>query len=134
MEDAPVVCISQGQKHVALSVTEAELYAAVAVAQYMLYVMNFLESLQLKVNKPMLLEIDNKVCVDLINNWSVAGRTRHVDCRKNFMRELKEENVMRFAWLKGEENDSDIFTKNVTEAEHRKHDPKYVGNDEYNKE
>ena len=113
--------------------TEAELCSAVVVAQYMLYIMNFLESLQLRVEKPMLLEIDNKGCVDLINTWSVAGRTRHVDCRKCFLRELKEENIMKFVWLKGKDNDSDIFTKNVTAAEHKRHDPKYVGHDEYNK-
>ena len=46
--------------------------------------------------------IDDKGCFDLINNWSVAGRTRHVDSRKNFMWELKENNVVAPAWMPGE--------------------------------
>ena len=125
-----VVCLSQGQKIVALSVTEEELYAAVMVAQYMLYVMNFLESLELQVEKPMVSKIDNKGCIDLINNWSVAGCTRHVDCRKYFMRELKEDGIMIFFWVKGKYNDSDVFTKNLAEKAYNKHAKKYVGDDD----
>ena len=50
---------SATQKHVALSVTEAELYDGVSPAQDMLYVKNFLESMELKVQMPMVLETDN---------------------------------------------------------------------------
>lgn len=82
LEGAPVVCLSQGQKFVSLSVTEVEVYSAVLVAQYILYVINFLVYRELQVEKPMVLEIDNKGCIDLINNWSVAGCTRHIYCRK----------------------------------------------------
>ena len=48
------------------------------VAQDMLYVYRLLESIGLSVELPMLLEIDNKGAVDLANNWSMGGRTRHV--------------------------------------------------------
>jgi hypothetical protein len=59
---------------VALSVTEAELFAAVMCVQDMLYIMRVLPSMGLKVQLPMLLEID-KGAKDLIdNNWSVGRR------------------------------------------------------------
>ncbi len=45
----------------------------------MLYVQHILESMELKVKFLMILEMDNKGAVDLANNWSIGGRTRHVD-------------------------------------------------------
>jgi hypothetical protein len=58
---------------------EAELVAATQCAQDMLSNMRILESMGLKVKKPMILEIGNKGAVDLTHNWRVGGRTRHVD-------------------------------------------------------
>ena len=72
---------SSTQKIVALSVTEAELYAAVQCVQDMLYVMRLLNSMGLKVKKPMVLKVDNKGAVDLINGWSVCGRSRHIEVK-----------------------------------------------------
>ena len=57
--------------------------------------------------------MDNKRAVDLANNWSIDGRTRHVDVRQCFLRELKESKVMDIHWIKGLENDTDAFTKNL---------------------
>ena len=59
------------QKIVALSVTEAEIIALVQCVQEMLYVMKLIESLEMKVRKPMMVHSDNKGAVDLVNGWSV---------------------------------------------------------------
>ena len=67
------------QKTVALSVTEAELMVVVSCAQDMLYVKRIMDSLELKVKFPMILEVDNKGAVDLVNNWGLEVRTRHVE-------------------------------------------------------
>ena len=64
---------------IALSVTEAELFSAVMCAQDMLFVMRIPNSMGLKVNLPMKLEIDNKGAKDITHNWSVGGRLRHVE-------------------------------------------------------
>jgi len=79
----------------------------------MLYVRHILESMGLKVKLPMILEMDNRGAVDLANNWIIGGRTRHVDVRQCFLRELKESKVMDIHWIKGSENDADAFTKNL---------------------
>lgn len=68
---------------VALSTTEAELFAAVLTAQDMMFVYHIVTSLGLTVEILMILYVDNKGAVDLANNWSVGGRTRHMDVRKN---------------------------------------------------
>jgi hypothetical protein len=46
------------------------LVAAVSTVQDMLYEMRVLESITLKVQLQMVLEVDNKGVVDLANNWS----------------------------------------------------------------
>jgi len=73
VEGVPVVVRSRMQKVVALSTTEAELMSGTECAQDMLYTMRLIESIGLKVKKPMVLEIDNKGAVDIANNWSVGG-------------------------------------------------------------
>ncbi len=79
LEGAPVMFKSSTQKFVLLSVCEAEQTAGVLCAHDMMYVWNVLKSMGLKVKLPMILEMDNKGTVDLVNNWSIGGRTRHVD-------------------------------------------------------
>jgi hypothetical protein len=111
LEGAPVMFKSSTQKSVALSVCEAEQTAGVLCAQDMLYVWHILESMGIKVKLPMILEMDNKGAVDLANNWSIGGRTRHVDVQRCFLWELKESEVMDIRWIKGSENNTDAFTK-----------------------
>ena len=101
------------QKTVALSVTEAELMSGVTCAQDMLYTMRILESLELRVEQPMILEIDNSAAVDIANDWSISARTRHVDTRLHFLRDMKEMNIIKTIWTSGKINEADMFTKNL---------------------
>ena len=78
LEKVPITGKSAMQKTVVLSVTESESDAGVSCAQDMLYIMRLIESMGLKVKKPMILEIDNKGDVDLANNWSAGCRTRYI--------------------------------------------------------
>ena len=68
-----------------LSVTEAEQAGCVTCAQDMIFQKQILESIGLQVELPMILECDNKGAVDLANNWTAGGRTRHVDVRQNWL-------------------------------------------------
>jgi hypothetical protein len=70
------------QKIVASYVTESELVVPGQVTQYMMFVMRLMESIGLKIKKSLILTVDNKRTVDLINNWSCGGRTRYMDARK----------------------------------------------------
>ena len=64
------------EKIVALSVTEAELIARTQATQEMLHMMRLLESIDLLVEKLMILESENKGSIDIMNNWAVNGRTK----------------------------------------------------------
>jgi len=133
LEKAAVAAKSRMQQGITLSVTEAETMAAVECAQDMLFTMHVLQSIGLTVELPMILEVDNKGTVDLANNWSSAGRTRHICTKIAFLRELKEEGILKVQWTSNVHMSSDIFTKNVGGADFRKHVKTYCGDDEYNK-
>src|SRR5687768_8911016 len=95
---------------VALSATEAELFATILCVQDMMYVMRLLNSMELKVKLPMVLYVDNKGAKDLCNNWTVGGRTRHIEVKQFFLRELKEAGIVHVIWKPGADMTSDIFT------------------------
>eukprot|EP00957_Ditylum_brightwellii_P153757 11702809-Ditylum_brightwellii.AAC.1 len=88
------------QRVVALSVTEAKTIAGVQCMQDMLYCKCILEGIGLQVEQPMVLYIDNSSAGYLANNWSAGGRTRHMETRLFFLRDLKEAGVLTIKWLK----------------------------------
>ena len=131
LEGAPITVRCVMQKVVALSVTEAETMSAVTCAQDMLYARKLLISLGLKVELPMVLDIDNSGAVDLSNNWSAGGRTRHMDVRMFFLRDLKEQGLVVTNWIDGENNPVDVFTKNLGRRPYEKCIKTFVGEDNY---
>ncbi|VEU33926.1 unnamed protein product [Pseudo-nitzschia multistriata] len=116
LEGAIVKQFSKMMPIVALSTTEAELYSAVLTAQDMMFVYHIVTNLGLKVRLPMKLYCDNKGAVALANNWSVGGRTRHVDVKQHFLRELKERGFIEVLWRSGAQMTPDMHTKNVSKA------------------
>ena len=97
----------------------------------MLCTYQILESLGLKVKLPMILCIDNKGAVELANNWTVGGRTRHIEVRQYFLRELKEQNVILARRISGENMCSDFLTKNLPGSLFERHIHPFIRDDEY---
>ena len=85
---------SSMQKHVTLSVAEAEMGTGVACVQDMMYVYNLMSSMGSQVQLPMELEMDIQRTVDLANGWSVGGHKRHVDVCIHYIREWKEAGIL----------------------------------------
>ena len=69
----------------------------------------------------MIARSDNKGAVDLVNGWSVDVGTKHMDCRIMYLRELKEERIIRVQWIPTKDNPSDLYTKNLDTATFKKH-------------
>jgi hypothetical protein len=85
-----------------------------------------LELLGLKVETPIILQVDKKGVMDLANNWSVGGCTRHIMVRTNFLRELKEQGLLQVKWIPTAENSANMFTKNLQGPLFEKHASVYV--------
>ena len=90
--------------------------------------MKILESLELKVKKPMIVDCDNKGAVDLANGWSIGGGTKHIDVRIMFLRQLKEQGTIQVQWCPTDQNESDIFTKNTPNKTFNRHIKTMCGN------
>jgi hypothetical protein len=113
LEEAPAIFKSSTERAVSLSTTDAETYAGVTCMQDMLYMKNVLDSIGLKVRIPIVLEMDNQGAVYLANNWSIGGRTRHIDVQSVFPQELKEAGILMIKWIASTTNKANIFTKNL---------------------
>ncbi len=109
---APTMHRSAMRKTVVLSSCEAELNPAVLCAQDMLYQINMLESIGLKLEVPMILEMDNNGAVNRINSFRVGGCMQHINVKQCFLWELTEAKVIVVKWIPSSENEADLFTKN----------------------
>ena len=65
---------------------------------------------------PITLYVDNVTAIWLSNNRTTSERTKHVHIRTAFVKEYQEEGKILIKFVKSEENDADINTK-----EHTKH-------------
>ena len=126
LEGTAILVKSLMQKIVALSVTEAETIAAVQCVQEMIMAYKIIKGMGLEVELPMILEVDNRGAVDLANNWSVGGRTKHMQVRHLWLRELKEKGMIKVVWVAGKDNVADMFTKNLPAADFKKHRESFV--------
>ena len=67
----------------------------------------------LLVEYPMEIEINNSGAIDLVNDWSARRRTKYMQSRMFFLRDLKEKEILKVVWKKGINNTVDVFTKNL---------------------
>jgi hypothetical protein len=70
--------------------------------------------------------------VYLANNWSIGGRTRHIDVQSVFLRELKEAGVLVIKLIAGAVNEADIFTKNLEGPTLQPYTKVFTGGTEHN--
>ena len=111
---------SKKQDTVSLSSCEAEYIASVNCAQEIRYIQQLMEELVGK-QEPALMYGDNNGAIFLSKHNHVGARTKHIDVRYHYLRELQTNGHLDYKKIKGEDNPSDIMTKNVTESIHAKH-------------
>ena len=56
----------------------------------------------------MRLEIDNRGAVDMAQNCSSGGRTKHMEIRMLWLSELQEKGILDVRWIREEDNETDI--------------------------
>ena len=108
----PVAWKSKSMKIVVLSTTEAEYVAVSEVVKEIKVLYQMLRSMEIKVPLPIKVQEDNVGAIWLPNNSSVSERTKHVDSRAHFVRDMIKDQVIEINFVKSAVNDSDIMTKN----------------------
>jgi hypothetical protein len=106
--------ISKTQGSVTLSSSEAEYVAIATAAQEVRFTQQLLEEIITCV-KPAIIYEDNTGAIFLVKNQQVGQRTKHISIRAHFIRDLWSQGHLDVQFVRSEDNESDICTKNVTE-------------------
>jgi hypothetical protein len=112
---ASIAWKSKSGKSVTLSSTEAEYFALSEVAKEVIFVKQIVDSMGFKMNFPIIIKVDNVGAIYLANNYTSSQLTKHIDIRQHFIREFIEDGILKVIFVKSEDNDADIYTKNTTE-------------------
>jgi hypothetical protein len=106
--------MSKTQASVTLSSTEAEYASLAAGATQVKFVQQLLEEIAECITPGIILE-DNTGAIFLVKNQQVGSRTKHIDVRHHYIRQMRERGEVDVLFVRSEKNSSDIFTKNVPE-------------------
>ena len=71
--------------------------------------------------KPWVIYKDNKGAIFLAKNSQVGIRTKHIDIRHNFLRDMVEDRDIDIQYIRSEDKPVDITTKNTSEADFASH-------------
>ena len=116
---------------VVLSTTEAEYMAQSEVEKELKVIVHFLQTMNIEVELPITVHTDNVGAIWLSNNRTTSDRTKHIDIRTSFVREYQEDGKIIIKFVKSEENEADIFTKNTTNVIFHNHQKKLVWDKTY---
>ncbi|EXU94526.1 reverse transcriptase domain protein [Metarhizium robertsii] len=116
----PIAWKASKQTTVTTSSTEAELLAASEAAKEMIAAGRLLNSLRIKLDEPLHLEIDNKQTIRLLVEESAKLTTqlRHVDIYQHWLRQQVQNNQINVRWVESKDMIADGMTKSLPKVRH----------------
>lgn len=105
---------SKKQLIVVLSTGEAEYIAANVAACQAVWLRRILIDLREEQEDGTVIFCDNVSSIALTKNHVFHGRSKHIEIRYHFIRELVENNKIKMAFCRSEHQLSDIFTKTLS--------------------
>ena len=70
-----------------------------------------MESIELEIELPMVLEANNKGVVDIAQNVLTSGRIKDMEIMKMWLCELEDKGFFHVEWISGDDNETNIQTK-----------------------
>ena len=68
-----------------------------------------------------IVHVDNTSAIDLVKKATVNDRSKHIDIRYHYVRQLYLEGTIKIEHIAGTENVADLFTKALNTTQFRKH-------------
>jgi Reverse transcriptase (RNA-dependent DNA polymerase) len=99
------------QQTVALSSAEAELMGICEVVKEVLYLKMLIEEIGFKVETPITINVDNQSSIQISENDIHHDRTKHIDIKFYFIRNLIDTGIIKPKWVSTHNQLADIFTK-----------------------
>ena len=122
----PISFRSKGMKSVVLSTTEAEYMALSEVVKELKFTVQLLQTMNITVELPITLHVVNVGAIWLSNNTNTGDRIKHIDIRTSFVKEYQEDGKIIIKFVKSEDNEADIFSKNTSSIIYQRHQEKFV--------
>ena len=100
-------------EHVTTSSAEAETYALGIFANEVLYLSYVAEEAGIPFPRPAVIQVDNLAAIAFSKQSQFAGRSklRHVDCRAEWLKVLRDSNLVECVHVSSANNLADLFTK-----------------------
>ena len=117
---------SRKQACVALSSSEAELHALSEGAKEIKFIYYALKSVGVDIPLPVTVRVDNVGAIFMAENPNTSPRTRHIDIRYRFVKEMIVDGFIVLKFVKSKENLSDGLTKNITAEIYKSHTKEYL--------
>ncbi|KID81271.1 polyprotein [Metarhizium guizhouense ARSEF 977] len=116
----PIAWKASKQTTVTTSSTEAELLAASEASKEMIAAGILFKALKIKLNEPLLLEIDNKQTIRLLVEESAKLTTqlRHVDIYQHWLRQEVQNERIKVRWVESKDMVADGMTKALPKVRH----------------
>ena len=96
------------------------------VVKELKFIVQLLQTMNITVELPITVHVDNVGAIWLSNNRNTGDRTKHIDIRTSFVKEYQEDGKIIIKFVKSEDNEADIFTKNTSNIIFQKHQEKLV--------
>ena len=109
----PITWNSVKQRVVALSTCEAEYIAASSATCQGLWISRLIKELMSVEENLVKILVDNKSALELTWNPVHHSRSKHIDTRHHFIRDCMEEGLVKFEYVKTEDQLADLFTKSL---------------------
>jgi len=103
--------LSKKQPVVSLSTTEAEFIVAASYACQIVWLKRVLEKLGLNQDKTTIIHCDSSSAIKLSKNPVMHGRSKHIDVRFHFLRELTKAGTVELIYCNTQDQIADIMTK-----------------------
>jgi hypothetical protein len=108
---APICWKSKTQPTVALSSCEAEYVALTVAAKEIMWLVQFFEEIGNKVEQPVFVFGDNTASIALAKDPVHHERTKHIDIKHHFLRDLVMGKKLRLVYVPTADNVADVLTK-----------------------
>jgi transposase InsO family protein len=108
---SPISWTTKRQNCVALSSTESEYISAAQAGMEIQWLILLMKDLGLEQSLPVTLYEDNKSCIIISQNSKNNSRTKHIDVKYHYLRQLQKENIVLLEYCNTNSMVADILTK-----------------------
>jgi hypothetical protein len=112
--------LSKKQSIVALSTAEAEYIAIASALQELIWITHYLSELHLKDEAIPILRSDNQAAIQIATNDTLHSRSKHIDIRYHFIREIVRRKEVELKWINTADQEADINTKGLVMSTYKR--------------